>query len=145
MLSLLRSEICRYVMGMDDAPSLAEFERLAAQAFAALPEDVRTACAGLVLRVEEWPSADHLADFGGMEAQDLTGLYDGIPLTEKSVLDVEPRPDMVWLFRGPILAELAERNNVSLQELVTHVLVHEIAHHFGWSDDEIAEIDRWWE
>ena len=126
-------------------PSLAEFEAVTARAFAALPADVQTACAGVVLRVEDWPSADQLSGLDAMDAADLTGLYDGVPLTEKSVMDTEPRPDFVWLFRRPILAEWAERGNVTIPELVNHVLVHELAHHLGWSDDDIAEVDRWWE
>ena len=76
---------------------------------------------------------------------DLTGLYDGIPLTEKSVSDQVTRPDVIWLFRRPILDEWAERGNVSIQELIAHIVVHELAHHFGWSDDQIAAIDHWWE
>ncbi|MEM1268240.1 MAG: metallopeptidase family protein, partial [Pseudomonadota bacterium] len=75
----------------------------------------------------------------------LTGLYEGTPLTEKSVLDVSPEPDVIWLFREPILAEWRERGDVSLADLVGHILVHELAHHLGWSDDDIAAIDAWWE
>jgi len=132
-------------MLMENPPTLADFEMIAARAFAALPDAVRTACTGIVIRVEDWPLDEHLAGFEDIRAEDLTGLYDGVPLTEKSVLDTEPRPDLVWLFRQPILAELAERGNVSVDEMVSHVLVHELAHHFGWSDDDIARIDRWWE
>ena len=84
-------------------------------------------------------------ELGVDDAFDLTGLYDGIPLTEKSTAEQMTRPDVVWLFRRPILDEWAERGNVSIQELVTHVVIHEIAHHFGWSDDDIAAIDPWWE
>ncbi len=76
---------------------------------------------------------------------ELTGLYDGIPLTEKSVTDPGTQPDTIWLFRRPILDEWAERGNETLGALIAHVLVHELAHHFGWSDDDIATIDRWWE
>jgi predicted Zn-dependent protease with MMP-like domain len=79
------------------------------------------------------------------DAFELTGLYDGIPLTEKSTLDQVIKPDVIWLFRRPILDEWAERGDVSIQELVSHVVVHELAHHFGWSDEDIANIDRWWE
>jgi predicted Zn-dependent protease with MMP-like domain len=86
-----------------------------------------------------------LDDLGVEDPFDLTGLYDGIPLTEKSVMDVVDRPDTIWLFRRPILDEWAERGDVTLGQLVAHVLVHELAHHFGWSDEEIAAIDRWWE
>ena len=76
---------------------------------------------------------------------DLTGLYDGVPMTQKSVMDPDPYPDVIWLFREPILAEWRARGDVTLSHLVAHVVVHELAHHFGWSDDDIAAIDRWWE
>ena len=76
---------------------------------------------------------------------ELTGLYDGIPLTEKSVMDQPERPDIIWLYRRPILDEWAERGAVPLGALVAHIVVHEFAHHFGWSDSEIARIDAWWE
>ena len=86
-----------------------------------------------------------LDELGIEDPLDLTGLYDGIPLTEKSVMDPGYGPDVVWLFREPILDEWRERGNVDLADLVAHVTVHEFAHHFGWSDDDIATIDRWWE
>lgn len=130
---------------MQNAPSLADFDRLAADAFAKLPDEVQTACSGIVIRVEDWPSTDQIADLGETDALSVTGLYDGVPLTEKSVLDAEPRTDFVWLFRRPIIDEWAERGNVTLSEMISHVLVHELAHHLGWSDDDIAEVDRWWE
>jgi predicted Zn-dependent protease with MMP-like domain len=75
----------------------------------------------------------------------LTGLYEGVPLTEKSYFDQPTGPDVIWLFRRPILHEWRARKAVSLSELVAHVFVHELAHHFGWSDSDIAEIDRWWD
>ena len=80
-----------------------------------------------------------------MEPFELTGLYDGTPLTQKSSFDQPEGPDTVWLFRRPILDEWAERGNVTLTELVAHVTIHEFAHHFGWSDADIARIDAWWE
>ncbi|MEM8825050.1 MAG: metallopeptidase family protein, partial [Pseudomonadota bacterium] len=70
--------------------------------------------------------------------------YEGVALTERSVEHPEP-PSVITLFRRPILDEWAARGNVTLEELVTHVTVHEFAHHFGWSDDDVATIDRWWE
>jgi predicted Zn-dependent protease with MMP-like domain len=125
------------------APSTDEIEEIARQAVEALPEAFRAAARAVALRVVDFPPDDILRD---MEAEpfELTGLYDGVPMTEKSVMDVAMRPDVVWLFRRPILDEWAERGNVTLTELVTHVTVHEFAHHFGWSDDDIAAIDEWW-
>ncbi|NCO21139.1 MAG: metallopeptidase family protein [Rhodobacterales bacterium] len=127
------------------APDLETFYALAEAARAALPDRFRDAARHVALRIEDF-APDALLD--EMQIDDpfgLTGLYDGIPLTERSVMDQPTGPDTVWLFRRPILDEWAARGNVTLGELVTHVLVHEIAHHFGWSDDDIARIDRWWE
>ncbi len=126
-------------------PSLAEVEEIAAATIAALPEPFRAAALALVLKVEEFAPDDLLSEMEMQDAFELTGLYDGIPLTQKSSADQPQGPDIVWLFRRPILDEWAERGNVSLEELVAHVTIHEVAHHFGWSDDDIARIDRWWE
>jgi predicted Zn-dependent protease with MMP-like domain len=126
-------------------PDLAAFEALAEAAREALPEPYRAAARAVALRVEDF-APDHILD--EMEIEDpfeLTGLYDGIPLTEKSVMDQPQGPDTIWLFRRPILDEWAERGAEPLGRLVAHVLVHELAHHFGWSDADIARIDPWWE
>jgi len=127
------------------APTIVDLERLAEQAFLALPGPVRTRCDTLIVRVEEEADGETLAEMGIDNPYDLTGLYDGVPLIDKSMADPVPRTDIVWLYRRAILWEWIERADVTLEELVTHVLVHEIAHHFGWSDDDIARIDRWWE
>lgn len=127
------------------APDLAAFEALADAARAALPQAVQTAAREVVIRIEDFAPDAILNEMKIDNAFDLTGLYDGVPLTEKSSMDQPRGPDVVWLFRRPILEEWAERGDVSLGALVSHVLVHEIAHHFGWSDHDIAEIDRWWE
>ncbi len=127
------------------APSLALIEELAHEAVSTLPAPFREPATLIRIRVEEFAEDEMLEELGVDDAFDLTGLYDGIPLTEKSTADQMTRPDVVWLFRRPILDEWAERGNVSIQEIVTHVVVHEIAHHFGWSDEQIAAIDRWWE
>jgi predicted Zn-dependent protease with MMP-like domain len=127
------------------APDAAMIETLARAALAGLPPACRAAAAALALRVEEFPADDMLEELGLEDPFELTGLYDGIPLTERSVADQPQKPDAIWLFRRPILDEWADRGNVTLRELVTHVVVHELAHHFGWSDAEIAAIDPWWE
>jgi predicted Zn-dependent protease with MMP-like domain len=127
------------------APDLEAFEALAEAALEALPEPWRARARQIVIRVEDFAPPDMLSDMEMEDPFDLTGLYDGIPLTEKSVMDQPMGPDTIWLFRRPILDEWADRGNVTLGEMVSHVLVHEIAHHFGWSDDDIAAIDPWWE
>ncbi|UWQ17196.1 metallopeptidase family protein [Jannaschia sp. M317] len=105
--------------------------------FAALSSDVRVV-------VEEWPDDALLDEMKIESAFGLTGLYEGAALTERSVDHPEP-PSTVTLFRRPILDEWADRGDVGLRALVVHVTVHEFAHHFGWSDEDIARIDRWWE
>jgi predicted Zn-dependent protease with MMP-like domain len=127
------------------APSLSIIEQLAHEAISTLPEPFREPATHVRLRIEEFPDDDMLEELGVDDAFDLTGLYDGIPLTEKSTAEQMTRPDVIWLFRRPILDEWAERGDVSIQDLVSHVVIHELAHHFGWSDDDIARIDRWWE
>ncbi|MCE5974417.1 metallopeptidase family protein [Sinirhodobacter sp. WL0062] len=126
------------------APTLAEFEALAEAARATLPEAFRAPAAAVVLRVEDFAPEDLLDEMEIEDAFELTGLYEGIPMTEKSVMD-PGGPDVIWLFRRPILDEWAARGDVPLDELIAHVFIHELAHHFGWSDGDIATIDRWWE
>ena len=127
------------------APDAADFETMALKTVEALPEAFRAAARAVVLRVEDFAPDAVLSEMGFEDAFDLTGLYDGIPLTEKSVMDQPQQPDTIWLFRRPILDEWVARGNVALADLVAHVYVHELAHHFGWSDEDIAAIDRWWE
>ncbi|RMD92617.1 MAG: metallopeptidase family protein [Alphaproteobacteria bacterium] len=127
------------------APSLADIQEMAEATRAVLPEAFRAAAGAVALVVEDFPSEEILAEMGIDDPFELTGLYEGIPLTEKSVADQPLGPDMIRLFRRPILEEWIERGDVALDALVAHVLVHELAHHFGWSDADIAEIDRWWE
>jgi predicted Zn-dependent protease with MMP-like domain len=127
------------------APSLALIEQLAHEAISTLPEPFREPATHIRLRVEDFPDETMVEDLGLDDPFELTGLYEGTPLTEKSVADQVTRPDVIWLFRRPILDEWAERGDVTIVELVTHVVIHELAHHFGWSDDQIAAIDRWWE
>jgi predicted Zn-dependent protease with MMP-like domain len=127
------------------APDAGEIEDMARAAIAALPEAYRAAAAAVALRVEEFASDEMLDELGIDDAFELTGLYDGVPLTEKSVMDQPDRPDAIWLFRRAILDEWVSRGDIALFDLVAHVYIHELAHHFGWSDDDIAAIDKWWE
>lgn len=126
------------------APDLAAFEKMAADALAGIPEQFRAGARDIALRIEDF-APDHLLQ--EIEIEDpfeLTGLYEGIPLTEKSSADQPLQPDTIWLFRRPILDEWAARGDQPLGPLIAHVLVHELAHHFGWSDEDIASIDEWW-
>jgi predicted Zn-dependent protease with MMP-like domain len=129
-----------------ETPSLARIEEIARDTVAALPAPFAALARDVAIQAVDW-LPDHLLDPGDdarAQREEITGMYDGIPLTEKSSYDVPHGPDIVWLFRRPILMELAERD-VTLETLVAHVTIHEFAHHFGWSDADIATIDRWWE
>ncbi|MEM9476183.1 MAG: metallopeptidase family protein [Pseudomonadota bacterium] len=127
------------------APEAHEMAAMAEAAIAALPQAYRAAAAEVALRVEDFAPEAMLKEMDMADPFELTGLYDGIPLTQKSVMDQPMGPDTIWLFRRPILDEWCARGDVTLPDLVAHVFVHELAHHFGWSDDDIARIDRWWE
>ncbi len=127
------------------APDLAVFEVLADAARNTLPEPWAGPARDVVIRVEDVADAAMLASLEMDDPFELTGLYDGIPMTQKSVMDMPEGPDTIWLFRRAILDEWVDRGNVTLAELIAHVLVHEFAHHFGWSDADIARVDRWWE
>ena len=127
------------------APDAAEIEAMARTALDGLPPEFREAAAQVALRVAEFAPEDMLDELQIDDPFELTGLYDGIPMTEKSVSDQPGGPDTIWLFRRPILDEWASRGDVTLGDLVVHIVTHEMAHHFGWSDDDIATIDRWWE
>ncbi|QEU07944.1 metallopeptidase family protein [Paracoccus yeei] len=128
-----------------EAPDAALIEEMAREAIAALPPEFAGPAVQVVLRVEDFAAEDVLDELEIDDPLDLTGLYDGVPMTEKSASEPQHFPDTVWLFRRAILDEWAARGDVSLGALVGHVVVHEFAHHFGWSDDDIAAIDRWWE
>lgn len=125
------------------APSLAAIDALARAALAAMPAPIRAACPDLVIRVVEIAPDEMLDDLGIEDPFELTGLYDGVDIGSKSADDPPGPPDTVWLFRRAILDEWADRGNVTLGELVAHVLVHEVAHHIGYTDEGIAAIDDW--
>jgi predicted Zn-dependent protease with MMP-like domain len=122
------------------APSLADFEALAAAAWDRLPEEFRSMCGDLVIRIEDFATDEVLDSLGIENPFELTGLYHGVSLDKKSVADLPRGPDMVLLYRRPILEEWAD-GEIALGHLVTHVLVHEIGHHFGFSDADMAAIE----
>lgn len=127
------------------APSAADIEALAREVLDSLPPEFAGPAAQVILRVEDFAGEDVLDELEIDDPLELTGLYDGIPQTEKSASQPQHFPDTVWLFRRAILDEWADRGDVTLGALVRNVVIHEFAHHFGWSDGDIASIDRWWE
>jgi len=123
------------------APTLTEFEALAAEEFNRLPAEFRKMCGDLVIRIEDFATDEVLERMGIEDPFELTGLFEGVGLPFQSTSDSGRMPNMVWLFRRPILDEWAERDE-TLGAMVLHVLVHEIGHHFGLSDADIEAIER---
>ncbi len=125
------------------APGLAEFEELAHMAFARLPELFRQRCAGVAIQIADFPDDEMLDELGLESPFDLLGLFRGIGLAQggdPALLQTGQMPNMVWLFRRPLLDYWAEHDE-TLEHLVTHVLVHEIGHHFGLSDEDMERIE----
>jgi predicted Zn-dependent protease with MMP-like domain len=122
------------------APSLADCESLAAAAWDRLPGHFRQVCGDVVIRVEDFATEDVLDSLDIEDPFDLMGLYQGVSLAEKSVLDAAREPDMVFLYRRAILDYWADGED-TLGEIITHVLVHEIGHHFGFSDEDMEDIE----
>jgi predicted Zn-dependent protease with MMP-like domain len=127
--------------GQTFAPDAAVIERLAEAAIAALPEEFRAHLDGVVLQVDDFADDEVLKELGIEDPFDLTGLYSGRPIGERSSMLSGELPAMIHLYRRPLLDEWAE-TGVSLEELVTHVLVHEVGHHFGFSDEDMHAIEE---
>jgi predicted Zn-dependent protease with MMP-like domain len=122
------------------SPTLVEFEQMADEMFAALPEAFRKLCEGVIIRVDDFPTDEVLEEMKAETEFDLLGLFQGVGLPFRSNDDIARMPNMIWLYRRPILDYWAEHDE-TLGHIVRHVLVHEIGHHFGLSDDDIDAIE----
>lgn len=122
------------------APTLKEFEDLAAEAWRQIPDTFRDLAKDVLIRIEDFATEEVLASLGIENEFDLMGLYQGVSLERKSVMDVSQEPDTVILYRRPILDYWTDSDE-TLGTLVTHVLVHEIGHHFGLSDADMEAIE----
>ncbi|WP_456316312.1 metallopeptidase family protein [Teichococcus aestuarii] len=127
-------------MRFNHPPSLEDLQDMAETAFAAIPQALREAVRGVAILVEDVPDEETLEAMDLQHPWELTGLYRGTPLTEKTSLGVAAEPDMILLYREPILVEWIETGE-DLFRLVRNVLIHEIGHHFGFSDEEIARLE----
>ena len=123
------------------APGLDDFAEVAEAAFGRLPAQFRQLVGDVVFHVQEFADEEVLESLGIKDPFELTGLFDGIDLADRTIGDPPASQSRVYLFRRPILDEWAERGDVPLAELIEHVLIHEIGHHFGLSDEEIEAIE----
>lgn len=122
------------------APSLEEMEVVASEIFQRLPANFRAKCEGLVIQVDDFPT-DEVLDLLGIESEfDLLGFFQGVGLPFRSESAAVQMPNMIWLYRRPILDYWAEHDE-TLGAIIAHVLVHEIGHHFGLSDEDIEAIE----
>jgi predicted Zn-dependent protease with MMP-like domain len=121
-------------------PALDDIDRFARDAWASLPSSFRDLAGEIIFRIEDFADAEILADLGVDDPFELSGLYHGLDLTKASVTEPAPSAPMVFLYRRPILDEWIELGDVSLADLVAHVLVHEIGHHFGLSDEQMEAL-----
>jgi predicted Zn-dependent protease with MMP-like domain len=122
-------------------PSADEIEAIARAALKSLPAPFSDSLGDIVLLVEDFADDDTLAAMGIEEPFDLTGLYEGVPLTERSVEQSGTLPDRIRLFRRPLLDEWASGED-TLEHLIAHVLIHEVGHHFGLSDDDMHALEE---
>jgi predicted Zn-dependent protease with MMP-like domain len=122
------------------APNLDEIEAIAREACAMIPAELRRHVRDVTIRVEEFPDEETEQEMGLETPFDLLGLYRGVSLRDKSILDAPQDLDMIFLYRRPILDYWCESGE-DLSHLIRHVLIHEIGHHFGFSDDDMERIE----
>ena len=116
--------------------SLREFDDLARKIYQAMPLEFRQMCDGLIIQSADWPDDETLDHMGIDSPYGLLGLYHGVDLTQKSMMAPVQGQDMVFLYRKPILA-FAKARGEEVPRVIAHVLIHEIGHHFGLSDDDM--------
>ena len=122
-------------------PSAEEIEAIARVALDSLPAEFRESLGDVVFMVEEFADAETLQEMDIEDPFDLSGLYEGVPLTERSVQESGTLPERIRLFRRPILDEWSDGEE-TLEHLVTHVLIHEVGHHFGFSDEDMHALEK---
>ena len=124
------------------APTSEDIDTLAEAAFARLPASFRRRCEGLIIQVVDFPDDETLDEMGAESEFDLLGLFRGRGLAQRgAVEETGELPNMIWLYRRPLLDFWCEGED-NLGAVVTHVLVHEIGHHFGFSDADMEAIER---
>ena len=122
-------------------PDLADIEALARSALDTIPQVLRSKITDVVIRVDDFPDMETQQQMGSQSPFELLGLYRGVPLSEKSITDSPQAPDIIFLYRRPLLDYWCETAE-DLQRLVRHVMIHEIGHHFGFSDEDMERLER---
>lgn len=123
------------------APTLDDIEELAREVYERLPEEFRERCGEILFRVEDFPDDDVIEEMELETPYDILGLFQGVALTQRHESETVPRePNVVFLYRRPILDEWSE-SQILLGDIVTHVLIHEVGHHFGFSDEDMERIE----
>ncbi len=127
----------------DVYPSLEDFEQIAAEVYERLPPHFRAHCEGVAIRIEDFPDDDVCDEMELESPYDLLGLYDGVNMLDKVSGMIDGVPDVIFLYREPILDywEEGEREE-NLRHIIAHVLIHEIGHHFGFSDEDMERIEE---
>ena len=123
------------------APSLDDIAAMARAALETLEEPFCAYARAVAIKVEDFADDETLETMKIENPYDLTGLYSGVALTLEQVSAPSQIPPMVWLYRMPILDEWAATEGLALEDLVAHVVIHELGHHFGWSDEEMDELN----
>jgi predicted Zn-dependent protease with MMP-like domain len=121
-------------------PSIDDVARLGERVLADLPEPFRGLASGVAIRVQDWPDEATLDAMEIDNALDLTGLYQGVPIGERDAMSVPTTPELIFLYRMPILVEWCERG-CALEEVVFDVLTHEIGHHFGMDEEAVLRME----
>ncbi len=121
-------------------PTVADLEAVAREAYAGVPIELRRFVQNVVIRVQDFPDDETMEDLECESPFDLLGLYRGVDLSQKSVLDTPEDVDMIFLYRRPILDYWCEGGE-DLTHVVRHIMIHEIGHHFGLSDDDMERIE----
>lgn len=122
------------------APTISTFESLTQEAYSHLPDEFRTLASNLIIAIEDFPSDEVFDDMALETPFDLLGLFEGRGITERFTMETGEMPNRITLYRRPILDYWAE-NDETLGDIITHVLIHEIGHHFGLSDDDMERIE----
>ncbi len=139
--TLLPEQHNTYIISMNNPPTITDFETIARRVFETIPVPFAAHLGDIVLRIEDWPQQEILDHFGMTSPYQLSGLYQGVPVGGKTQwAPPSAQGDHITLYRRPLLAEMAQ-TGVALEDIIRHVVIHEVGHHFGLSDADMHAIE----